>query len=130
VGADLTSLTRAAKDTPSDIQSGSGSPWRGHLTDSCVCRAPSNCADRRSTFDRIWRDEGLEVPDLSWADSQLDPASKMNRMTAEKIVADREALVRGHVAEHHAAQRAAKVLDAAQARADRQRARNGRPPIV
>lgn len=88
-----------------------------------------DCAECRRTFDRIWRAEGLEVPDLSWADAQLDPASKMNRMTAEKTVADREALVRGHVAEHHAAQRAAKILDAAQARDARQRAR-ARPLVI
>ena len=44
-----------SKDSPSDIQPGTGSSWRGLLSDS--------------TLDRIWRDEGKEVPKLTWEEA-------------------------------------------------------------
>jgi hypothetical protein len=50
-----------SKDTPSDIQQGIGSPWRGVLADS--------------TLERIWRDEGLEIPEVDGDTSALDPAT-------------------------------------------------------
>jgi GR25 family glycosyltransferase involved in LPS biosynthesis len=58
-----------SKDTPSDIQQGVGSPWRGVLADS--------------TMERIWRDEGLEIPDLD-ADASLDPATRSRLSDSKK----------------------------------------------
>ena len=49
-----------AKELSSDIQDGVGSNWRGLLADS--------------TWDRILRDEGHEVKQLTWEDIRDDPA--------------------------------------------------------
>jgi len=49
-----------AKEMASDIQTGTGSVWRGLLADS--------------TWDRIQRDEGREVRQLTWDDIKADPA--------------------------------------------------------
>jgi len=48
-----------SKKSPSDIQPGIGSSWRGLLQDS--------------TMDRIWRDEGHAVPDMEFAEARKDP---------------------------------------------------------
>lgn len=49
-----------AKDMSSDLQPGTGSKWRGLLGDS--------------TLDRIWRDEGKEVKQITWDEAWQDPA--------------------------------------------------------
>jgi len=53
-----------SKDTPSDIQPGKGSKWRGMLADS--------------TMDRIWRDEGHEIPEMTWKELNSDPSRRTN----------------------------------------------------
>lgn len=52
-------LVIQSKDSPSSIQPGTGSPWRGLLMDS--------------TLDRIWRDAGESVQRLTWAETRDDP---------------------------------------------------------
>jgi hypothetical protein len=54
-----------SKDTPSDIQQGVGSAWRGVLADS--------------TMERIWRDEGLTIPESDDEEALLDPARRMRK---------------------------------------------------
>ena len=49
-----------SKELSSDIQDGVGSTWRGLLADS--------------TWDRVLRDEGKEVKQLTWEDIKMDPA--------------------------------------------------------
>lgn len=57
------SIIIQSKDTPSDIQPGIGSLWRGTLADS--------------TMERIWRDEGHEIPDVEIETPESDPASRV-----------------------------------------------------
>lgn len=57
-----------SKELSSDIQTGVGSPWRGVLADS--------------TWDRILRDEGVDVPQLKWEDVKDDPALKARPWTS------------------------------------------------
>lgn len=54
------SIIIQTKDVPSDLQLGIGSEWRGVLADS--------------TMERIWRDDGLEVPAPVFDAAHLDPA--------------------------------------------------------
>lgn len=53
-------LINQAKKAPSSIQTGTGNAWKGLLMDS--------------TLDRIWRDEGLHVPQPTWDETKEDPA--------------------------------------------------------
>lgn len=85
------SIIIQSKDTPSDIQTGIGSPWRGLLADS--------------TMERIWRDEGREIPELKWSEMKDDPASFTYRITREKAANER--------AEHRADRMAQKAQNSA-----------------
>ena len=59
-----------SKELNSDIQAGIGSTWRGVLADS--------------TWDRILRDEGKPVKQLTFADTRNDPAIKARPWTDAK----------------------------------------------
>jgi hypothetical protein len=62
-------LVIQSKSSPSDIQPGVGSPWRGLLADS--------------TVERIWRDEGLVVPPLEWQEAIKDPSVTRPRVAGK-----------------------------------------------
>lgn len=62
-----------SKELSSDIQDGVGSTWRGLLADS--------------TWNRVLRDEGKQVKQLTWEDIKMDPAIKPRPWSdARKIV--------------------------------------------
>jgi hypothetical protein len=59
-----------SKDSPSDIQPGTGSTWRGLLADS--------------TMERIWRDEEKDVPILAWSEAIKDPSVTRPRLAGKQ----------------------------------------------
>lgn len=54
-------IINQAKVGTSDIQQGTGSPWKGVLADS--------------TLERIWKDEGRPFLEETYEQSKMDPAS-------------------------------------------------------
>lgn len=71
-----------SKDFSSDIQDGTGSVWKGLLADS--------------TWDRIQRDEGAKVKQLTWSDVKGDPAIRVRPWGDGSIAGPRRATSPGH----------------------------------
>lgn len=61
-----------SKELSSDIQDGLGSTWRGLLADS--------------TWNRVLRDEGKEIKQLTWEDIKMDPAIRPRPWTDPRKV--------------------------------------------